>query len=268
MSTDKLTRKWGGPSELADLLEAMPGGMGIAVRDFALLTLAGQLATSFRGQLLFKGGFVLRHVHGLLRFSKDVDATRHEPARNKFNSEAVAEAIRQASIHNIVRFVPEEPATDTARSLDFDNVRVIGVTFPSSTVQVEVSYREAVVDEPVSALIGAPFYEDFEILVMTVEEMAAEKLRTLAQRLRPTDLADLAALLSMPSTSDAAIRRLALVKFDLVAQGKTNRLDRLERQIADLADSYDAVVPGLFPEAPTYSEAMATVWPRVKSLIP
>ena len=180
---------------MADLLEAMPGGLEAAVRDFGLITLANQLSASFPRQLVFKGGFVLRHVYGLLRFSKDVDATRHEPPLHKLDGDRVAEAISQASIRNIVRFSPDEPKTDSARSLDFDNVAVTGDTFPSTTVQVEVSYRETVVDDPVPALIGAPFYEDFEIQTMAMAEMAAEKLRALAQRLRPTDFADLATML-------------------------------------------------------------------------
>ncbi len=201
-----LNRRWGGTYELGEMLEAMPGGTILATRDFALLTLAGQLSARFPGQLVFKGGFVLRHVHGHLRFSKDVDATRHQPAGHKLDGGEVAEAIRQASIRNVVAFIPDEPATDSARSLDFDLVRVEVEAFPATSVQVEVSYREAVVDEPVEAFIGEPFYEPFPILAMTVEEMAAEKLRALAKRLRATDLADLADLAVMlrdgpPSTT-------------------------------------------------------------------
>ncbi len=253
---------------MADLLEAMPGGLEAAVRDFGLITLANQLSASFPRQLVFKGGFVLRHVYGLLRFSKDVDATRHEPPLHKLDGDRVAEAISQASIRNIVRFSPDEPKTDSARSLDFDNVAVTGDTFPSTTVQVEVSYRETVVDDPVPALIGAPFYEDFEIQTMAMAEMAAEKLRALAQRLRPTDFADLATMLKREPASDDDIARLAQVKFELVAKGRSNRLDRIESQIRDMADSYDTVVPGLFPEAPSYRQTLEIVWQRLKSLIP
>lgn len=36
----------------------------------------------------------------------------------------------------------------------------------------------------------------------------------------------------------------------------------------EIKADYDAVVPGLFPEAPTYAEAMEIVWPRIKPLIP
>ena len=124
MSAGSGRRLWGGITHLTELLEEQPGGMEFAARDFALVTLAGELAAAFPGQLVFKGGFVLRHGY------------------------------------------------------------------------------------------GHPFYEPFEILTMDPGEMAAEKLRTLAQRQRATDLADLAVLLrSLPATSDERIARYAVVKF-------------------------------------------------------
>lgn len=96
-----LRRLWGTAYQLSDLLDQSPGGPELAARDFALLTLAGQLSFGFPRQLVFKGGFVLRHVHGILRFSQDVDATRHEPARHKLDALEVADTIRQASIGDI-----------------------------------------------------------------------------------------------------------------------------------------------------------------------
>lgn len=268
MSVGGTNRLWGGVYELAEMLEAMPGGMTFAVRDFALVTLAGELSAAFPGQLVFKGGFVLRHAHGHLRFSKDVDATRHAPPTQKLEADEVAAAIRDASIQNVVQFVPGEPATDSARSLDFDRVHVTGEVFPDSEVQVEVSYREAVVGRPIPVLIGRPFYEPFEILTMEPAEMAAEKLRALAQRLRDTDLADLAVLLEDGTTNDAAVARFAETKFELVKQGRANRIDRIERNLRELAETYDDVVPQLFPDAPSYRDAADIVWPRIKLLVP
>jgi predicted nucleotidyltransferase component of viral defense system len=268
VNSDGPRRLWGGTSELAEMLEGMPGSTETAIRDFALVTLAGQLATRFPCQLVFKGGFVLRHVHNYLRFSRDVDATRQSPSQHKLESAEVAEAIRQASIRNVVRFLPDEPATDSSQSLDFDNVQVIGEAFANSSVQVEISYRESVVDEPVTVRIGGPFYEEFEIVAMTVEEMSAEKLRALAQRVRPTDLADLAMMLNTEATMDKNIARLAKVKFELVANGRANRVDRVERNLRDMAYAYDVEVPQLFPGAPSYAGAMQIVWPRIKPLIP
>ncbi len=262
-------RLWGSAYQLSDLLDQSPGGLEFAARDFALLTLAAHLSFRFPRQLVFKGGFVLRHVHGILRFSQDVDATRHDPAQHKLDALEVAETIRQASIGDTIRFHPQEPpTTDSARSLDFDHVRVTGSLLPDSEVQVEISYREAVVDEPERAYIGAPFYANFEILTMTVAEMAAEKLRAIAQRIRATDLADLAEMLTSHDVRDDDIARLALAKFELVKQGATNRSERVERNPREMGTEYDDVVPALFPEARRYSEALEIVWPRVKSLIP
>lgn len=268
MSAAGPNRRWGGVYELLEMLEQMPGGMAVAVRDFALVTLASRLSETFPGQLVFKGGFVLRHAYGHLRFSKDVDATRHAPPVHKLEADEVAAAIRDASIHNVLQFVPGEPATDSARSLDFDKVRVTGELFPDSDVQVEVSYREAIVGTPVPADIGGPFYEPFEILTMEVAEMAAEKLRALAQRLRETDLADLAVMLQDDTVRDDEVARFAETKFELVKQGRANRIDRVERNLGELADTYDDVVPQLFPGAPSYREAAQIVWPRIKAMVP
>lgn len=263
------TRRWGDAFALQDLVDQAPGGPELAARDFALLTIAAKLTSTFPGQLVFKGGFVLRHVHGVQRFSKDVDATRAAPPRHKLDAGEVAAAIREASIGDQVRFAPAaQPATDSARSLDFDRIAVSGALLPATDVQVEISYREAVVDEPQAAPIGAPFYDPFEILAMRPAEMAAEKLRTLAQRVRPTDLADLAELLTGHDVQDADVARIAPAKFKTVSAGAQNRVGRVERNLAAIGADYDDVVPGLFPGAMTYRAAMSAVWPRIKPLIP
>ena len=78
-----------------------------------------------------------------------------------------------------------------------------------------MSYREALIDEPEIANIGTPFYAPFEILTLTKEEMAAERLRAIAQRLRTTDLAGLVWLLSVTRDSDDHIAEMAVEKFKL-----------------------------------------------------
>jgi predicted nucleotidyltransferase component of viral defense system len=263
-------RLWGHAFALDDLLAGYGGSREFAVRDFALLTLALQLSARFPGQLVFKGGFVLRHVHGIERFSEDVDATRHDPPKNKFDALEVADAIRDSSVGDIIRFAPQDPATDSAISLDFDNVRVSGTMLPNTQVQVEISYREEVIDDPVRAMIGAPFYDPFEILAMSVSEMTAEKLRCIAQRVRVTDLADLAELLGTSGCTQFDVARLAEYKFQkgIVRTGRDNRVGRIEQHINEMAADYDDVVPTLFPGAMSYREAKAAVWPRIKSLIP
>ena len=157
MTSRMPARKWGDDFELIDLLQKQPGGMAFAVRDFGLLTLAARLSSAFPGQLIFKGGFVLRHVHHIVRFSKDIDATRHDPPGHKLDAGEVAQAIRQASISDQVRFNPGDPKTDNRDSLDFDAVQLTGQLVERGIVQVEVSYREGVVDDPARPAIESEF---------------------------------------------------------------------------------------------------------------
>lgn len=261
-------RQWGTDFQLDDLLKEMPGNPEFATRDFGLLTLAGQLSTRFPRQLVLKGGFVLRHVHKILRFSKDIDSTRTEPAKQPLDAVAVEAAIREASVKNVVQFEPTTVSKDGKYRLNVGNVRVTGPLLASVFVEVEVSYREAVIDPPDLAMIGEPFYEPFEILAMSVSEMSAEKLRTLAQRTRPTDLADLSMMLLNTDVRDADILRLAVFKFELVAEGAENRVERIKRNLEQIGNDYDDVVPSACPDAPTYRAAMDIVWPRIEPLIP
>lgn len=259
--------RWGDAYTLGDLL-SQTGGGSLAARDFALVTLAGHLSASFPGQLVFKGGFVLRHAHGIWRFSEDIDATRHAPPRKRLDPAAVAQVIRKASVRDIVRFTPEAPATDSENSLDLDKVRVRGSLIDDTEVQVEISFREDVVDDPVLVTIGYPYYEDFEVLAMTITEMAAEKLRCLAQRVKHTDLADLAEILIRKEVEDENVARLASFKFELVRKGIANRVGRIEEHIDAMAADYDPEVQTVFPGARSYQEARDIVWPRIKPLIP
>jgi hypothetical protein len=61
VSVGASNRRWRGVYELLDMLEAVPGGMAFAVRDFALITLAGELTATFPGQFRHA---TLWSVHG------------------------------------------------------------------------------------------------------------------------------------------------------------------------------------------------------------
>ncbi|MHB1640686.1 MAG: nucleotidyl transferase AbiEii/AbiGii toxin family protein, partial [Candidatus Dormibacteria bacterium] len=82
--------------DLRDIAEDRNIPLDQVERDFLLLGIAARLVQRFPSQLCFKGGFVLRHGYGHDRFSGDVDATRHNPARHKLDQEAVATEIRAA----------------------------------------------------------------------------------------------------------------------------------------------------------------------------
>lgn len=180
--------------DLQEIAELQDRPIELIERDFALVTVAAHLVDQFPGQLCFKGGFVLRHVRGYTRFSGDLDATRTNPPNHKIAASEIAEAMRRATDEPMLRIDPGAPATDSRHSLDFDQI-AFHTPHHDGQIAVEISYREAVVDEPEWAAIGSPYYAQFQIPVLTLEETVAEKLRTLLQRQRPTDLSDLALIL-------------------------------------------------------------------------
>lgn len=251
--------------ELSDLADQLGRDAALVERDFALMTIAAGLVGEYGDALCFKGGFVLRHVHGHERFSKDIDATRINPPKSKLDSVEVADAIRRAGVRNLMTFAPAPPATDSGRSMDFDRVSYSG-PLGRGIVSVEVSYREDVVEPPDMVEIGPPYYEPFAIPTMTLPEIVAEKLRALAQRDRPTDLADLAMVLDRHELDERRVREIAAIKFELVKAG--NHRARIEETIERLGVSYDAAVGAVAPDAPVYATAARTVVGRLAALLP
>jgi hypothetical protein len=125
-----------------------------------------------------------------------------------------------------------------------------------------------VVDPPITEFVGPPFYERFPILAMSPVEMASEKMRTLAQRVKVTDLADLAELLMRDDVLDGDLARLATHKFELVKAGVANRETRIHENLLEMAADYDSAIRIVYPAARSYAESFSTVWPRIKKLIP
>jgi predicted nucleotidyltransferase component of viral defense system len=252
--------------ELQDLIEQSGRDADLVKRDFALVTVVAGLADRFGESLCFKGGFVLRHVYKHQRFSKDLDATRINPPKNKLDSSEVAAAIRASSVHNLLTLNPHEPQTDSGRSLDFDNVTYRGQVGDQGQISVELSYREDVIEPPDIVAVGPPYYEPFEIPAMRLDEIVAEKLRALAQRQRPTDLADEAMVLMSEDVDDERARLLVEHKFRLVRA--TDNRSRIEQNIAEMASSYDAAVQAVAPDAPGYKAAADAVLSRLSALLP
>ena len=150
-----------------------------------------------------------------------------------------------------------DPATDSGTSLDFDEVSYQG-PIGKGTVAVELSYREDVVLEPQLAQIGRPFYDPFDIPVLQPQEIVAEKLRAIAQRLRPTDLSDIAFLMVERKTrlDREIMRRLVHEKFRIVGG---NHVQRIRDNVGRLEADYEATVRAVAPDAAEYGVAAAAV---------
>jgi predicted nucleotidyltransferase component of viral defense system len=249
--------------DLQDAADAQGVSLEDAARDLALLSVMASLTDNFGERIIFKGGAALRFAHGARRTSRDADATVTQPARAPIPTEDVLTAIAGARLGQFLRYtVPKEPATANKYSLDVDQIRFACATV-EGTLDVELSFREDVVLEPLSVPIGGPYFDPFHVLTMRPVGMAGEKLRTLAQRQRGTDLSDCVLLEQLANDEVKHLPRVREEKFKLVRDGIGP--DELETRISDLRARYEADVRAVDPDAPDYDTAQGAAMRLVRA---
>lgn len=247
---------------LQDAADELGCSLEDAARDLALLSVMASLSDAFAGRIVFKGGAALRFGHGASRSSRDADATVTEPAESPIPADEVLAAISQARLGEFLTIrVPSAPRTDNKYALDVDRIAFTcaGV---EDTLDVEFSYREGIVLDPSRVMIGAPYFEPFEILTMRPVEMAAEKLRALAQRQRGTDLADCVLIERLSASEVHELPRVREAKFRLVRAGASaeHLLNRIDRMRA----TYDTDVRSIDTSAPDYDTARSAAMRLVR----
>lgn len=242
--------------ELQDAAREQDIDIEDAARDLALISIMASLHTEYSGRIVFKGGSVLRYAWGANRTSGDTDATVIEPAKSPLEAEGVRRAIDNARAGQFLHVKsPDVPATNNKYSLDFDGVEFVCADV-AGTVNVELSYREQVVLEPLNKNIGPPYFQEFVVSTMRPAEMACEKLRALVQRTRGTDLADFVLLERLILDDDEFISDMPRVreqKFKLVQ--RSIKLEDVVDKIDSMKATYEAEVQAVDPDAPSYDDA-------------
>jgi len=153
------------------------------VQSLALTALAGH-------PLVFKGGTYLWFFHGLERFSEDLDftATAAIPAGI---DKTVSSALRMFGVENTAKVM-----NDDERSLSF-RLSAKGPLYTSDIdlchIYVEISRREKIFLPPVPLRLDSDAYQlPIKMLSgMSLDEVAAEKVRAVMTRDKARDLYDL-----------------------------------------------------------------------------
>jgi hypothetical protein len=249
--------------ELQDAADAQGVSLEDAARDLALLSIMASLAEEFAERIVFKGGAVLRFGHGATRTSRDADATVTRPAKAPIPAEAVMSAIAAARMGQFLTYdVPAQPATANRYSLDVDQIRFHCANV-GGTLDVELSFREELVLEAIPLPVGRPNFDPFNIHTMRPVEMAGEKLRTLAQRQRGTDLADCVLLHRLAVDDLHHLPRVRAEKFKLVRDGFSS--DEMYQRVEALRSQYERDVRPVDPSAPDYETARSAALRLIRS---
>lgn len=140
--------------------------------------------------LVFKGGTYLWFFHGLPRFSEDLDFTATAPLPKNLPG-TVSKALELFGIPNQLKTLADDPNTLSFRVSAKGPLNTAAID--ECRVYVEISRREAVVEKPLPLKLDFPAYNlpIKRVAGMSLEEVAAEKVRALLTREKARDLYDL-----------------------------------------------------------------------------
>jgi len=227
---------------------------------------------------VFKGGTALMFLHGLNRFSEDLDFTAQIERNPDTTSGSGANSDQDRIIDAIVsdlEFMGIKAAvriiTDNEASFSFR----IGAEGPLFTreiercyVRVEISRREKVILSPQNHFIQSPYPQilPFSVNAMNPIEMLAEKVRAILTRNRARDVYDIYFLLNtrglegLSENSFEGGHLLSLINNKLKYYGKVFDAGEFERAISMKEDIYRAeLTPIVFGPLPVFEEVRETI---------
>jgi len=232
-------------------------------RDYVLTIVLRQIARlpELGDQLVFKGGLALHHIYGSHRMSVDMDFT----AERRLDPDLLCDTVKAI---RAFRIRMPQPIGPTRHSLTLTSVAYVGPRGVESHFDIEISYRETVILPPRTVPFVSPFCAPFDVRVMQIEEIVAEKMRALYQRAKPGDLYDLFFILDSPTLNCdlEQTSRLLPTKFALVA-GKWRRarfFKRLEERAAQIEPLWEsALADVILGELAPFDETIAAVQRRL-----
>jgi predicted nucleotidyltransferase component of viral defense system len=172
-----------------------------------------------RDDLVFKGGTCLRKLHGLNRFSEDLDFSLASDGVGEREARATVEA--GVSMMERSGMGVEVKGWRTRRGgfmcrLRYEGPLFTGEDLSRGSLQIEMS-RVVPFMEPSWTSIASEYVDagTFLVQAMDVEEMVAEKLRSLRQRRKPRDLMDVWFLIGRGVRPDQDLMARKLDEVDL-----------------------------------------------------
>jgi predicted nucleotidyltransferase component of viral defense system len=155
--------------------------------EFLLYTLSDK-----RRSLVFKGGTALYKFYSLNRFSEDLD---FDAVGKRFNTDEMIKKItRNLKLIGMQRTLSEKIEYSNETNIRF---AVRGPLYDGnknnmSRVTINISKRERPITTRIKFLIATyPEIPSFELSVLDVKEIAAEKIRCIMTREKPRDIYDL-----------------------------------------------------------------------------
>jgi predicted nucleotidyltransferase component of viral defense system len=202
-------------SELTRIAEMKHLTTSNAEKDYLLEFLLYSLSDD-RRSLVFKGGTALYKFYNLNRFSEDLD---FDAIGKRFDTDKIIKKI----IRNLELAEMQRALTEKIEYSNETNIRFAirgplydGSKNSMSRVTINVSKRERPISSLNKFLVATyPEIPSFELSVLDVEEIAAEKIRCIITREKPRDIYDLWFLSKKGITLDISLinKKLKIYKL-------------------------------------------------------
>jgi len=190
----------------------------VAEKDYALTWLLHGLYNSpLSGKLAFMGGTAIRKVYfpETWRYSEDLDFAHPEKTTPENVRNSIDAALTKASEDSGLRYsVGSYHPTEghiTSR------IKYSGPLGAANNIKLDIHLREKLVNQPVEAILhtGYPDIMDFKILAYPLEEILAEKIRSIMQRGKSRDYYDVWRLLKEREFDNARMMELVKRKCEI-----------------------------------------------------
>ena len=198
--------------------------VGTIEKDFVLTFVLKKLYESdLKDSLVFKGGTALHKLYLHKRMSIDLDFTELKPV----NIEELKKIIEDKEIRSKIKEI-NKTSNSTKVVLNYESV----LEYKNSII-LDISKREKPTTKLITKQLKSPYFEKTGVLTFALEELVAEKIRSIVQRNKPRDYLDLYYILGsrkldFKKALEIAKKKLAATNDKFDAKRIFNSLDTVK----------------------------------------
>jgi len=244
--------------ELREIGKRRNYNLGQAEKDYFQDIILFILYQEFGKELVFKGGTALSKCYGLDRFSQDLDFTLH--------SKKDLKPILTSGLERF--FIPFELKEKEYEDGKKIILRIEGPLYTGNRgslcrIELDISLRERVFIDPKRKRIGRflPEIPSFTVIVMSNEEILAEKVRSILTRDMARDIYDINFLLDLDTEINPILIEKKLqyyeMKFDPNSFYKALKRKR---------DIWSKELKPIVKEVPPFSEVLGKIKMRFEEV--
>jgi len=234
--------------------------LGQVEKDYFQHILLGALSRNLGEKLVFKGGTALQKLGVIPRFSEDLDFTaRHNITMDKLKGNVLR------AIQNYNYLVEVDNLIDDERTIGF-RIKIQGILYRNQrgicSIRIEISKRETVILAPVKKEF-TPLYTDilpYLMNVMQMDEILAEKIRTIYTREKARDLYDIYKILESGTNFNNDLTNKKLEYYDLQFDTPI-----FYKHCEKLKPNWENELQSLMEYQPSYQKALNTVKEKLKN---